>query len=368
VHRPELSLQRLLQPDALSYILILVGVGLLIYAHLIPAFLMGLLIYLAIQSLQCWLQVWLQPKSAHLSSLTLVSTIVIVVMGVMFLGLMGIWHQGWDALAALLKRLMQIIEDLRLLLPVSLQEALPDTVIELQAMLLEVLREHVQDITILGKEGGRLILHLLIGIVLGALVAYHVATQSILTHQAADTKPVQSMSLAEAYIAWFQYRLVRFALAFRKIVFAQLKISLINTTFTAIYLLIILPLMDIHIPYREVLVLVTFVAGILPVVGNILSNTAITLISFSVSLQTAFFSLLFLVVLHKFEYVINARIVGGQIQAKIWELLIAMFLMESLFGLVGLLLAPILYGYVKLELQTALQQPESHTVHTAHAA
>jgi predicted PurR-regulated permease PerM len=160
---------------------------------------------------------------------------------------------------------------------------------------------------------------------------------------------------------------VRFAVAFRKIVFAQLKISLINTTFTAIYLLIILPLMDIHIPYREVLVLVTFVAGILPVVGNILSNTAITLISFSVSLQTAFFSLLFLVVLHKFEYVINARIVGGQIQAKIWELLIAMFLMESLFGLVGLLLAPILYGYVKLELHTALQQPESHTVHTAHA-
>ena len=55
-------------------------------------------------------------------------------------------------------------------------------------------------------------------------------------------------------------------------------------------------------------------------------------------------------VVHKLEYFLNARIVGGHIHAKTWELLLAMLLMESAFGLAGLVAAPIYYAYVKKEL------------------
>ena len=64
-------------------------------------------------------------------------------------------------------------------------------------------------------------------------------------------------------------------------------------------------------------------------------------------------SLAFLVVVHKFEYFLNARIVGNQIKAAAWELLTAMLIMESLFGLAGVIAAPIIYAWAKDELNNA---------------
>ena len=58
----------------------------------------------------------------------------------------------------------------------------------------------------------------------------------------------------------------------------------------------------------------------------------------------------FLIVIHKLEYFLNARIVGSQIRARAWELLIAMLIMESAFGLPGIVAAPIYYAYLKDEL------------------
>jgi predicted PurR-regulated permease PerM len=55
-------------------------------------------------------------------------------------------------------------------------------------------------------------------------------------------------------------------------------------------------------------------------------------------------------VIHKLEYFLNARIVGAHIRASAWELLLAMLLMESAFGIVGLVAAPVYYAYLKDEL------------------
>jgi len=92
---------------------------------------------------------------------------------------------------------------------------------------------------------------------------------------------------------------------------------------------------------------------LLPVVGNLISNTAVTIAALSVSLGVAVAALGFLVVIHKLEYFLNARIVGMQINARAWELLIAMLLMEAAFGLPGMVAAPIYYAYLKSELEFA---------------
>ena len=83
-------------------------------------------------------------------------------------------------------------------------------------------------------------------------------------------------------------------------------------------------------------------------VGNIISNTIIAIVALSVSFYVA--ALLYLIVIHKLEYFLNARIVGGEIQARAWELLLAMLVMEAAFGLPGLVAAPVFYAYVKREL------------------
>jgi predicted PurR-regulated permease PerM len=98
--------------------------------------------------------------------------------------------------------------------------------------------------------------------------------------------------------------------------------------------------------------LATFFIGLIPIVGNLITNTIIVVISLSHSVPIAVCSLVFLVVIHKLEYFVNARLVGGQINAAAWELLIAMLVMESLFGIPGMVVAPIVYAYVKRELHT----------------
>ena len=56
-------------------------------------------------------------------------------------------------------------------------------------------------------------------------------------------------------------RISRFGEAFSQIVAAQFWIATFNTVFTAIFLLGVLPLTDLHLPYTPALITLTFVAG-----------------------------------------------------------------------------------------------------------
>jgi predicted PurR-regulated permease PerM len=107
------------------------------------------------------------------------------------------------------------------------------------------------------------------------------------------------------------------------------------------------------LPLAKSLVAVTFVSGLLPVIGNLISNTLIFIASLSISAGVAIAALIFLVVIHKLEYFLNARIVGTRIRSRAWELLIAMLSMEVAFGIAGLIAAPIYYAYIKQELSDA---------------
>jgi len=177
--------------------------------------------------------------------------------------------------------------------------------------------------------------HIIIGMVIGGMVSLHEAMERTAGAPLATELSERARRVGDA---------------FRRVVFAQVRISLVNTVLTAIYLLGVLPLLGIHLPFVKTLVLVTFLAGLLPVIGNLISNTAIVVVSLAVSLEVGMGSLAFLVIIHKLEYFLNARIVGSQIRAKSWELLLAMLVMESAFGLPGLVAAPIYYAYLKDEL------------------
>jgi predicted PurR-regulated permease PerM len=100
----------------------------------------------------------------------------------------------------------------------------------------------------------------------------------------------------------------------------------------------------------KTMIAITFFAGLIPVVGNVISNVVIVVVCLSYSVNVAIASLVFMVVMHKLEYFLNARIIGTQLKADAWELLISLLVMETLFGLPGMVLAPIVYAYIKKEL------------------
>ena len=132
---------------------------------------------------------------------------------------------------------------------------------------------------------------------------------------------------------------------------AQVRISLVNTVLTALFLLLVLPMLGYHMPLSVALVVITFVAGLLPIVGNLISNTAITLVALTISPWLAVAALLFLIGIHKLEYFINAKIMGHKLRVRTYELLAIMLLMESAFGIGGLVAAPVYYAWLTRELR-----------------
>jgi len=79
-------------------------------------------------------------------------------------------------------------------------------------------------------------------------------------------------------------------------------------------------------------------------------NAVITVVGLSVSPIVGLSCLAFLILIHKAEYVINAKVVGHRTQMSVWELLTAMFVAEAVFGPAGLVAAPLFYAYLKKEL------------------
>ena len=131
--------------------------------------------------------------------------------------------------------------------------------------------------------------------------------------------------------------------SFATVMGAQIVISAINTTLTAIFVLVM------HLPYSFVVIGATFFFGLVPVVGNLVSNTIIVSIGITVSPTMAIASLIFLVVIHKLEYLLNSKIVGDRIRNPFWMTLLALILGEKLMGIPGMIIAPVVLNYIKLE-------------------
>lgn len=320
--------------DIATYIMMAVLMWLVLQVQLLPALLAGLLVFELIHIISPVIARKLPGKYAKWLAVFLIATLVIGLLVGLGMGIVTLIRSDAGGLAVLFDQLAKIIEDSRQVLPPWLNERLPDDAITLQHTVIEWLRTHSADWQLLGKEAGHHLAHILIGMVIGAMVALHDVRTKV------NHKPFAQSLLT---------RITLFAQAFKNIVFAQVKISAVNAALTGVYLAVILPLCGVHLPFTKTLIVITFLVGLLPVIGNLISNTVIVIVSTSHSFVVALGSLAFLIVIHKLEYFLNARIVGGQIRAYAWELLLAMLLMEATFGLPGIVAAPVYYAYIKSE-------------------
>jgi predicted PurR-regulated permease PerM len=309
-----------------------------LFLRLLPALLAGLLVYELVHLLAPRLRRHFSSERARLAAVVLLATVVAGAVTAGLIATIAFFKSESSSLPALFARMAQILDDARGMMPAWLLEMLPVNADGLRQVTAQWLREHAAELRSLGKEAGVTFAHILVGLVIGAMVA---------TQESRRGPPLGPLGAALAE------RVARLAEAFRRVVFAQVRISALNTVLTGLYLVVALPLFGIHLPLTKTLVVVTFVAGLLPVIGNLISNTVIVVVSLAHSPQVAVASLGFLVVVHKLEYFLNARIVGGQINARAWELLTAMILFEAIFGLSGLVAAPIVYAWVKDELTSA---------------
>ena len=302
--------------------------------HLLPALLCGLLVYTLVRLLAPRLERGLSRHGARVTVVALAAFALVAAIAAASVGLLAFFRSDAGSISALMQHMATLLESSRAWLPDSLENSLPGDAEGLRNTLAGWLRQHGAELQAAGKETARSLAYAVLGMVIGALLA--------LRKTEAATAQGPLLARLAAHGRGFQQ-------AFRAVVFAQMYIAAINAAVTAVYLLVALPLLGIHLPLAKTLVALTFISGLLPIVGNLVSNAAIVVLSLSHSLALALVSLGVLIVVHKLEYFLNARIVGSRIQAHAWELLCAMLVMEAALGLPGLVLAPIYYAFVKSE-------------------
>ena len=244
--------------------------------------------------------------------------------------------------SSILNKIISIIENNKLQ-----QFGLPTNITEIKNYIVTFLKSHTSDLTNISKHGLSALIYILIGIIVGAMLIFHVKVHHNNRNKLIEQNDVNSsLYIKQDIIA----RIKNFKKAFSNVFVAQFKISLIDTILTGVYLYAVLPIFDVNLPFKFTILVIAFIVGLIPVVGNLISNTIIVLMSLSISIKVAISSLIFLVVIHKLEYFLNAKIIGSQINSTAWELLLIMIVFEKIFGIGGIIVAPIYYAYFKQEL------------------
>lgn len=320
-------------PVISSYIFAALAGLIVLKAGLLLALFSGLLVYSLVHLLTPLVEEKINFVKARIFVLAVLAILVISGLTALIFGAIAFAKSDAGSLHMLLQSMASIIEISRPQIPAWLSDYLPSGSDALRDAVAGWLREHGQEAKLLGQEAGHSLIQLVMGMIIGGMIAIHE------THS----------PLPEFAQALLQ-RAVNLHTAFQRIVFAQVRISAINAVLSAIYLLIILPASGVHLPFSKTMVLITFITGLLPVVGNVISNTVVVTVSLSHSLTIAMFSLLYMMIIHKLEYFLNAKIIGSQINAKAWEILISMLVMEAMFGIPGLIAAPVFYACLKIEL------------------
>lgn len=270
-----------------------------------------------------------------------VAAIVVIVLPVAAISLLlanakGMAFGAVTQYQAMLHHLASTVLEIRQKLPPSVAEHVPDELIAVQKWLADYLQTRARGLGSLGTSSLRGGLLAYVGLIVGALI--------VATTPGASSGPLRSA---------VRQRGIDFMDSFRQIVVAQFWIAGFNALCTAVFLFAALPAAGIQMPYASSLVALTFFAGLIPIVGNLLCNSVMTIAGVSISPTVGLVCLMFLVLIHKFEYFINAKIVGKRTNTAAWELLVVMFVGEAMFGVAGLVAAPLYYAYVKKELYRA---------------
>jgi predicted PurR-regulated permease PerM len=211
----------------------------------------------------------------------------------------------------------------------------------LKAFVIDAFKEetnYLKDVASFARNATTFLIFVAIGIV--AAVSLFFNSQLDLSRNV----PASRNNLYSVFYAELSARFRDFYRSFATVMGAQITISLINTVLTAVFVL------AVRLPDAPLLIALTFLCGLLPIVGNLVSNTIIVCVAFTVSLKIALIALIFLIAIHKLEYFLNSKIIGDRIRNPIWLMLLALIVGERLMGIPGMVLAPVVLNYLRVEM------------------
>ncbi|WP_299161396.1 hypothetical protein, partial [Accumulibacter sp.] len=259
-----------------SYLIAAVLLFLTLHLHLVPALFAGLLVFVIIDKMSPWLYRLSKGRASHLAASIIVAAVAVLLVSLGAVALIGLLKNGnTSGLPELWEHLADIIDDANDILPPWIVERLPSSADSLRTLVVGWLHEHTAELQGIGKELAISLVHVLVGGILGALIA--------VTRRCDPSEGALAVALRQ--------RVATFERSFEQVFIGQGKISCVNTFFTGIYLAVVLPLCGIHLPFVKTMLVITLIVCCLPVIGNLTSNTIIFVVSASVSFPAALASL-----------------------------------------------------------------------------
>ncbi len=153
-------------------------------------------------------------------------------------------------------------------------------------------------------------------------------------------------SLMHFFYRFVIARIRVFYFYFKRVMGGQIIISGINTVISTIVIF------ALGLPYPFLLIGAVFVFGLFPVVGNLISNTILTIMAFvTIGPWGAGICLGLLIGIHKLEYFLNSKIIGEIVRLPMFITLTSLVVCEVLFGIIGLILAIPLILFLRHEFE-----------------
>lgn len=234
-----------------SLVIVIAGLLLALPLKLLPSLLAGLLVFELVNMLTPRLQPLIAGQRARWLAVALLGTLVVSTLTLLFAGAFSFLLHEAENPGASLDKFMALVERARGQLPPFIEAYLPASAAEFKVAIGDWIKSHLSDLQLVGKGMAHMFVTLLIGMILGAIVAL---------------QRIPDISRRKPLAAALFERLSLLVQAFRNIVFAQIKISLLNTAFTGIFLAVVLPLFGVHLPLTKTLIVLTFLLG--PATGN----------------------------------------------------------------------------------------------------
>jgi predicted PurR-regulated permease PerM len=219
-----------------------------------------------------------------------------------------------------------------------------DDIESLKAAIMEIVRDEIKQVGNFARAATKQFLFIVIGVVVSVSIFLNPDVKKAL---GTSTQRNLFTTFADEIVARFRC----FYGCFRTVIGAQIVISGINTLLTAIFVV------AMSLKHATVIIGLTFLCGLLPIVGNLISNCIIVGIAFTHSPRHAVAALVFLIVLHKLEYFLNSKIIGDRIKNPVWLTLLALIVGERLMGIPGMILAPVILNYIKVEASKIPAEP-----------
>ncbi len=312
------------RPVAISYGVFALLLVLVAALHLGTPFIAALFCYLALTKLTFWGKKWIAV------------TLFLILVAAGFSGFVFFLKKAFVALPEIVETAIPIV--VRFAEQHGIE--LPFTDIDsLRAVAVDTVRDALGDLGNYVKIATKEFVFLVVGVAVAVGVFLNPEFEA--KRQESRAKP----NLYTFYTARIKERFTSLYESFETVMGAQIIISAINSTLTAVFVY------AVGLRYASLVIMLTFVCGLIPIVGNLLSNTIIIGIAFTMSPNTAGWAFLFLLVIHKLEYFLNSRIIGGRIDHPMWLTLLALIIGEQLMGLAGIILAPIVLSFVKVEMK-----------------